>query len=62
MEGSQNKKVGVLISPDATYRKNFYLQMPTSAPNFNFLARSVSEIWKGYQNNTWELLISQDAP
>jgi len=57
-------KVGVLISPDALYRlpENVYLQMPTGAPNFNFLAWLVSDIWKGSQNNKWELLISQDAP
>jgi len=34
--------------------------MPTSAPNFNLLARLVSEIWKGSKNNNYELLISQD--
>jgi len=33
-----------LISPDAPYRKNFYLQIPTSVPNFNFIARFISEI------------------
>jgi len=36
--------------------------MPTSIPNFNFLARLVSEIWGGSQNKKWELLISPDAP
>ena len=37
-------KSGGADLPDAPYRKKFYLQMPTSAPNFNFLARLVSEI------------------
>jgi len=31
---------------DAPYRKKIYLQMPTSAPNFNFLARLVLEVCK----------------
>jgi len=33
-----------LISPDAPYRKTFYLQIRTSVPNVNFIARLVSEI------------------
>jgi len=60
MEGHKIKS-GVLISPNASYRKNFYLQMPTSAPNFNFFARLVSEICKASENKKWELLISQEA-
>jgi len=36
--------------------------MPTSVPNFNFLAPLVTEIWRGSQNKNWELLISSDAP
>jgi len=35
--------------------------MPTSLPNFNFLAPLVTEIWWGSQNKNWELLISSDA-
>ena len=36
--------------------------MPTSVPNFKFLAPLVTEIWKGSQNTKWALLISPDAP
>jgi len=36
--------------------------MPTSVPNFNFLARLVSEIWGASQNKKWDLLIPPDAP
>jgi len=32
--------------------------MPTSVPNFNFLAQLVSEIEGGSQRKKWELLIS----
>ena len=32
--------------------------MPTSVPNFNFLAPLVTEIWRGSHNKNWELLIS----
>jgi len=34
--------------------------MHTSVPNFNFLARLVSEIWRGSQNKKWQLLIFPD--
>jgi len=36
--------------------------MPTSVPNFNFLAPLVTEIWRGSQNKKWALLIFPDAP
>jgi len=36
--------------------------MPTSVPNFNFLAPLVTEIWRESQNRNWELLITSDAP
>ena len=36
--------------------------MPTSVPNFNFLAPLVTEIWRGSQNKNWELLIFSQTP
>jgi len=36
--------------------------MPTSVPNFNFLAPLIIEIWRGSQNKNWKLLIYLDAP
>jgi len=36
--------------------------MPTSVPNFNFPTPLVTEIWRGFQNKNWELLISSDSP
>jgi len=36
--------------------------MPTSVPNFSFLAPLVLEMWRGSQNKKWELLISQIPP
>jgi len=36
--------------------------MPTSVPNFKFLAPLVTEIRRGSQNKKWELLISSYAP
>jgi len=49
---SHNKKWELLIFPDAPWRTHFYkepchLHMPTSVPNFNFLAPLVMEIWMG---------------
>jgi len=35
--------------------------VPTSGPNFNFLAPLLTEIWRRSQNKKWELLISSDA-
>jgi len=35
--------------------------MPTSVPNFHFLAPLVIEIWRESQNKNWVLLISSDA-
>jgi len=35
--------------------------MPTSVPNFNFIALLVTEIWRGSPNKHWALLISPDA-
>ena len=36
--------------------------MPTSVPNFNFLAPLVTEIWRGSENKKWAQLISQMSP
>jgi len=36
--------------------------VPTSVPNFNFLAPLVTEIWRESQIKNWELPISSDAP
>ena len=36
--------------------------MPTSVPNFNFLAQLVSDIWGGSQNKKRELPMFQEAP
>jgi len=49
MEGATNKNWELLIYSDVPKRTNFYmspyyLQMPTSVPNFNFLGRLVSEV------------------
>ena len=67
MRGSQNKKWELLMSPDAPQRTNFhtgsqYAQMPTSVPNFNFLALLVSEIKRTSQNLMWGLLAPCRAP
>jgi len=40
----------------------YYLQIPASVPNFNFLALLISEIWRWSQNKKCELLISVDVP
>ena len=64
MEGSKNKKQGLLISPDVPQRTNYYtqpqyLQMATSVPNFDFLAESSSISFRDmrrFQNKNYELL------
>jgi len=35
--------------------------MLTGVQNFIFLASLVTEIWRGFQNKKWALLISPDA-
>jgi len=36
--------------------------MPTSVPNFNFLAALFLKIWWALQNKNWGLLIFSNAP